>query len=333
MDLILKNRGYGKTYELIKRSAETGYPIVTPYPIQYIVNLASEVGLKIPEPVNIGTMKCHPEYYRKVEKIGKVLVDDIDKVLQMLLEINVEIDAGTMTPIHIKNECKKENENMYNDTSTTKAKDIYNSQNELFGVKSNLCLSTPTTITPTTITKAACVQIIEQEMSEIITDIKIIVPNKVVEITFGDNTKEKMVVHKDDSFDLYKCCFIAISKHLYKRDYTLEGIEYKAHEMMLMKKYIKIVKDAIHAFNAEERNREKEERIKKEKEDAIKRRKEKRWKQKEKRMQRLEEERRQQLKEERKEMVDIIVDAICKSKKKRKKIFGNDTCSCRDKQN
>ena len=39
-------------------------------------------------------------------------------------------------------------------------------------------------------------------MKENILDINVIVPNKVVEITFYDMMKEKMVCHKDDTFDL-----------------------------------------------------------------------------------------------------------------------------------
>lgn len=58
-------------------------------------------------------------------------------------------------------------------------------------------------------------------------DINVIVPDKVVEIEFYDG-KEKMVCHEDDTFDLRKCCFIAIAKHLYKQEYTQEGIEYMA---------------------------------------------------------------------------------------------------------
>lgn len=61
-----------------------------------------------------------------------------------------------------------------------------------------------------------------------ITDIQILKYNKVVEISFADGGKEKMVRHEDDKFDLRKCCFIAIAKHLYKETYTFEGIEYMA---------------------------------------------------------------------------------------------------------
>src|SRR5699024_4048 len=82
-------------------------------------------------------------------------------------------------------------------------------------------------------------------LEETIVDINVIVPNKVVEITFGDDKKEKMICHKNDAFDLRRCCFIAIAKHLYKEEYTFEGIEYVAEQLMYQKKYVKIVSDAL----------------------------------------------------------------------------------------
>lgn len=78
-----------------------------------------------------------------------------------------------------------------------------------------------------------------------IKDYVIIVPNKVVEVLFKDGDTEKMVCHKEDTFDIRRCLFIALAKHLYKKEYTFEGIEYKANEMMMMKCYVKTVDAAI----------------------------------------------------------------------------------------
>lgn len=94
---------------------------------------------------------------------------------------------------------------------------------------------------------------VKNMLSEIIKDIDIIVPNKVVEVTFADETKEKMVCHKDDTFNLRNCLFIAIAKHLYKKDYTFEGIEWKAFELMHLKKYVKIVDSALKAFDKKQK--------------------------------------------------------------------------------
>ena len=78
-----------------------------------------------------------------------------------------------------------------------------------------------------------------------IKDYVIIVPNKVVEVLFKDGNTEKMVCHKEDTFDIRRCLFIALAKHLYKEEYTFEGIEHKANEMMMMKRYVKTVDAAI----------------------------------------------------------------------------------------
>ena len=48
----------------------------------------------------------------------------------------------------------------------------------------------------------------------IVTDVRIIVPNKVVEVTFSDGTKEKAVCHKDDTFTLEAAIAICISKKI-----------------------------------------------------------------------------------------------------------------------
>ena len=144
-------------------------------------------------------------------------------------------------------------------------------------------------------------------MKENILDINVIVPNKVVEITFYDMMKEKMVCHKDDTFDLRKCCFIAIAKHLYKKEYTYEGIEYMAEQLMYQKKYVKIVDAALKAFAKKEA--EKEKAVKKaEEEKAIReRQRKKRFEQKQRRAQRHKE-----------ALVDLIADSINEAKERRK---------------
>ena len=145
-------------------------------------------------------------------------------------------------------------------------------------------------------------------MKENILDINVIVPNKVVEITFYDMLKEKMVCHKDDTFDLRKCCFIAIAKHLYKKEYTCEGIEYMAEQLMYQKKYVKIVDKALKDYKRKEE--EKAEKIRKEEEEKIIRARQslKRRKQKERRAQR-----------HREVLVDVFADSINEAKARRKR--------------
>lgn len=95
---------------------------------------------------------------------------------------------------------------------------------------------------------------VQSPISGIIKDIDIIVPDKVVEVTFTDGLKEKMVCQEEDTFNLRNCLFIAIAKHLYKKDYTFEGIEWKAFELKHLKKYVKIVDSALKAFDKKQKN-------------------------------------------------------------------------------
>lgn len=95
----------------------------------------------------------------------------------------------------------------------------------------------------------------DKELS--IDDINIIVPNKVFEVFFNDGTKEKMVCHKDDTFNLRNGLFIAIAKHLYRKDYTQEGIEWKAFELTHLKKYVKIVDTALKNYDCKLKDIEK----------------------------------------------------------------------------
>ena len=149
-------------------------------------------------------------------------------------------------------------------------------------------------------------------------DINVIVPDKVVEIEFYDG-KEKMVCHKDDTFDLRRCCFIAIAKHLYKKEYTYEGIEYMATQLMYQKKYVKIVDRAMKEYRKSEA--EKAKKIREEEEEKIvrARQKAKRWKKKQRRIEQQEAEKNEALKAEREEMISIIAEAINKAKDERKK--------------
>lgn len=118
---------------------------------------------------------------------------------------------------------------------------------------------------------------------EEITDINIIVPNKVVEVTFADGKKEKMVCHEEDTFNLRNCLFIAIAKHLYKKDYTFEGIEWKAFELTRLKKYVKIVDSALKAYEKKQKDIAKLEEENKAEQERIERKRAKRQAYKERR--------------------------------------------------
>lgn len=138
-------------------------------------------------------------------------------------------------------------------------------------------------------------------------NITIIVPDKVVEIEFYDG-KEKMVCHNDDTFDIRKCCFIAIAKHLYKKEYTQEGIEYMATQLTYQKKYVKIVDKALKDYWKKAEEKEKKIRDEREREKIQERQREKRRRYKERRTQRYKE-----------AMVDLIADSINEAKARRKR--------------
>ena len=91
-----------------------------------------------------------------------------------------------------------------------------------------------------------------------ITDIEIIVPDKVVKVFFEDGTDMKMVCHEEDTFNLRKCLFIAIAKKLYKDRYTWEGIEHKATELSYLKSATKVVDKALKDYNNKIKEAEKE---------------------------------------------------------------------------
>ena len=139
-----------------------------------------------------------------------------------------------------------------------------------------------------------------------ISDINILVPDKVVEVIFNDDSKEKMICHEDDTFDLKDACFIAISKHLYRDTYTFEGIEHMANEMKYQKKYVKMVDKAIKNYKKKIDEIEKAKREEEEERIVRERQRLKRRKQKERRAQR-----------HREILVDMLADSINEAKKRR----------------
>lgn len=84
-----------------------------------------------------------------------------------------------------------------------------------------------------------------EEISTSILKYDVVVPNKVILVTFFDGLTEKLVCSEGDTFDLKKGLYIAIAKHKYKDKYTLEGIEAKAKEISYTKAYVKMVDKVI----------------------------------------------------------------------------------------
>ena len=312
-------RASGKTTLLIKESARTGKPIVCAnsriaVDIEY---QASRLRYKIPEPISasqwISDGYCNKKnVLHHALKHGGFLVDDLDLVLHSIF--GVHVDKATFTPDKQKMsfvtnsgcECRVNEQGrlecycgkdigwiLVNSlTNESEEKEMNNYNETIFGH-------------PITFTADSGVRLLDINTIE---DINVIVPDKVVEITFGNDQTEKMVCHEDDTFDLRKCCFIAIAKHLYKKEYTQEGIEHMATQLMYQKKYVKIVDKALKDYWKKEE--EKEKKIRKEEEEKIVRARQslKRRKQKERRAQR-----------HREALIDVFADSINEAKARRKR--------------
>lgn len=100
MQLIVKDRGAGKTHILIQISAVTGYPIVCfdDYQAGWTKEKAELLGLDIPDPISIRQLRN--------ENIGtqmrdKVLVDDVQMIIGSAIAEHLgvkEVVAATFTP-------------------------------------------------------------------------------------------------------------------------------------------------------------------------------------------------------------------------------------------
>ena len=97
--------------------------------------------------------------------------------------------------------------------------------------------------------------------------VKEIVPEKVYEFTFNDNTKIKTIREENDPFNLEYMFYLALAKKLYSKDYTFEGVLMKAVELQFVKSTVKTVKKGIQIFKKAQ-----EEKVKKEEQEAIKKR-------------------------------------------------------------
>ena len=95
------------------------------------------------------------------------------------------------------------------------------------------------------------------------TDIKEYVPGKVYSFTFADETKIKTVCSDEDVFNLEYAFYLALSKKLFFKELTFEGILRMVEEIRCQKYYVNLVKKGIKLFNklqkTEQEKKEKEE--------------------------------------------------------------------------
>lgn len=90
MKKIIKFRGQGKTADLIKMSAETGYRIIALSDTRYIVDMSKQMGVEIPQPIT--RKECNLAQYRNDEK--PFLIDELEQFV--INSIGHEIYAATL---------------------------------------------------------------------------------------------------------------------------------------------------------------------------------------------------------------------------------------------
>lgn len=95
MDVIYRERGDGKTTELIHRSHDTWTYIITVNRkrADAIAKMARELGVDIPNPIS--WEECRKNMFRGTF-IRNILIDDADDLLKEIF-FTVQIDAITMT--------------------------------------------------------------------------------------------------------------------------------------------------------------------------------------------------------------------------------------------
>ena len=89
MEIIYKERGKGKTFELIKMASENNLYIVARdmKTVDYIFNLARNHNLSIPYPLTYNEF-FNKQYYGK--RIEGFLIDDAEMLLQYLTNIPIK---------------------------------------------------------------------------------------------------------------------------------------------------------------------------------------------------------------------------------------------------
>lgn len=92
MDIVKLGRENGKTWFLVNRSADTGYPIICNCQVnkKYIEQIAKDNNLNIPEPIIIDKKNID---ILKNKSSEKYLIDDIDFFIEHML--NIVIDCAT----------------------------------------------------------------------------------------------------------------------------------------------------------------------------------------------------------------------------------------------
>lgn len=199
IEIICKGRGQGKTYDLILESARTGIPILTAYDSRHIVDQARFIGAKILQPMTVKEYKYFKDNGSLLNNKswkGKLLIDEVDGVLEQLLGAKVE--KVTCTPDSMN---EKENKNMLNGSLYCSSKNGFTYTESSINLPNGMKVVIENGGTP-------------KFYFPKVEDVNIIVPDKVVEVTFADGTKEKSVCREPDTFSLESAISICISKKI-----------------------------------------------------------------------------------------------------------------------
>lgn len=89
MKIINMGRGQGKTTKLIKISSERKIPIVCTTVIKkrIIEEMAKEMDLKIPEPIEVDILLRNKDGYRN--RYETLLIDDLKEILSKIMNSNI----------------------------------------------------------------------------------------------------------------------------------------------------------------------------------------------------------------------------------------------------
>ena len=105
MRLIIKDRGKGKTTQMIYTSEATGYPIVvdTEFKKNNLINKSKEMDVIIPEPLTISDI--HNNKKLRGCLIEKVIIDEGHNIIEKALKqyLGCEVASVTLTD-RIKNQ-------------------------------------------------------------------------------------------------------------------------------------------------------------------------------------------------------------------------------------
>lgn len=110
MNIIAKNRGMGKTWDIVKRSIETGYPILCFHKSDEIHyrNVARQQGFD-PSKLKIVIYNANNENFNvsivsMFDELQKYIIDDAEHFFRILLEIHTHGQIKHIDTISINNE-------------------------------------------------------------------------------------------------------------------------------------------------------------------------------------------------------------------------------------